>query len=58
MGEETVKPEERVQKIMDSMAEDINKKLDEQVASGEIDEHEARDRYFKLMMITTLVFRP
>lgn len=45
----------RIEKTMEEMKDHLNKDLDEKVASGEIDEHEARDRYFHFMMLTLLI---
>lgn len=47
----------RIEKTMEEMKDHLNKDLDEKVASGEIDEHEARDRYFHLMTLTLLIAR-
>ena len=48
---------DRIEKTMNEMKEMLNKDLDEKVANNEIDEHEARDRYFHLMTITLMVAR-
>ena len=48
---------EKVEKHMKEMSEVLNKKLDEQVKNGQITEHEARDHYFHMMMITMMVLK-
>ena len=48
---------ERFNKMMEEMKNHLNEELDRQVADGEIDEHEARDRYNTGMMLTMLIAR-
>ena len=51
------KTKDRIEKTMNEMKEMLNKDLDEKVANNEIDEHEARDRYFHLMALTLMIAR-
>lgn len=55
MTDEEKEKKERFDMLMDEMKNNLNEMLDKQVADGEIDEHEARDKYFHGMAITMLI---
>lgn len=57
MTDEEKEKKERFDKLMNEMKDNLNEMLDKQVADGEIDEHDAREKYFHGMAITMLIAR-
>ena len=57
MTDEEKEKKERFEKLMNEMENNLNEMLVKQVADGEIDEHEARERYFHGMTLTMLLAR-
>jgi len=47
----------RMEEMLAHTREMMNADLDKKVANGEMDEHEAREHYFHLMMLTMMVAR-